>query len=309
MKKLAPIILFVYNRLDHTKKTIEALEKNRLAVESDLYIFSDAPKDKKGQNDVEKVRAYIGNVDGFKNVRIIKRDKNLGLAKSIISGVSEVIKKHGRVIVLEDDLVTAPNFLVYMNEALHVYKNDKRIYSVTGYNHPSSLMKIPSSYKHDVYLCPRAASWSWATWKDRWKDVDWDIKDFKEFKKNKRKQKEYNYSGDDKTNMLIAQMKGMLDSWAIRWDYHHFKKGAFCLYPVRSLIDNVGHDGTGVHCGKSDKYKNKLVENEINFVPNIVFNKEIVEEFRKIYKVNFISYVKMQIAKSPAYKIIKKIIK
>ena len=305
--ELAPILVFVYNRPEHTKKTIEALKKNKMAKDSLLFIFADASKNKYSVDNVNKVREYLKTIDGFKRVEIIERKNNFGLAKSIIMGVTEIINKYGKVIVLEDDLVTASNFIEYMNEALVLYEKDKRIYSVTGYNHPPSLMKIPTDYRYDVYLCPRAASWSWATWKNRWNTVDWEVKDFNEFVKDKKRQRAYNYSGDDKTNMLISQMKGLLDSWAIRWDYHHFKNDAFCVYPVVSLVDNIGHDGTGVHCGKSIKYRNNIMDNKIRLRERVEFNSDIVGEFRKVYKANLISRIKMLIAKSFLYKVIKKI--
>ena len=181
MKNLSPIVLFVYNRLEHTKRTVGALKKNKLAKESQLYIFSDAPKNDEAVPMVKQVRKFIKKVDGFKKVEIIERNKNFGLANSIITGVTEVINKHGKVIVLEDDIVTSPAFLVYINRLLEVYKNNKKIYAITGYNQPSRIMKIPKDYPYDVYFHPRAASWSWGTWKDRWNKADWEVKDFEKF--------------------------------------------------------------------------------------------------------------------------------
>jgi hypothetical protein len=149
-------------------------------------------------------------------------------------------------------------------------------------------MKIPKNYKNRIYISPRAASWSWATWLDRWLKADWEVRDFNLFIKNKKLQKLYNYSGDDKTEMLISQMEGKIDSWAIRWDYTHFKNNAYCVYPVKSFVSNTGFDGSGVNCRieNSEKFSNLIdnVEFDFNFIENIKLNKNIINEFRKIFR-------------------------
>jgi hypothetical protein len=284
--KLAPIILFVYNRPKHTKKTVDALKKNKLASNSILYIFSDYPKKEEHIKDVKKVRKYIHTIKGFKEIHIIERKQNYGLAKSIIEGTTEVITKYERVIVLEDDLITSPAFLTYMNFLLNKYENEKRIFSVTGYNFPSKIIKIPKEYKYDIYFNPRASSWSWGTWKDRWEDVDWEVKDFKEFSKNKKLKKEFNQGGEDMYNMLKKQIQGELDSWAIRWCYHHFKNNAFCVYPIKSYISNIGLDGSGVHCGTNNRFSQKYLNLKVKFkLPPIVeLNSKMINNFRKVYK-------------------------
>lgn len=286
--KLAPVALFVYNRPVHTRKTIESLLDNNLSSQSILYVFSDAQKREEDVSKVEAVRNYIHSIKGFKEIHLIERKKNLGLAKSIISGVTEVVNKYGTVIVVEDDLVTSPKFLKYMNYLLNEYESHKNIFSVTGYNHPKSLMKIPDKYPYDVYFNPRACSWSWGTWKDRWDHADWDVTDFESFIQNKNVQKKFNYSGEDKSEMLMKQMRGEIDSWAIRWDYTHFKNDAFCVYPVKSYIDNIGNDSTGVHCGESTKF-NQLHLNLLEtptIPPEIEINHEMMGNFRKVYKKN-----------------------
>jgi hypothetical protein len=300
--KLSPIILFVYNRPEHTQKTVEALQKNKLAKESLLYVFSDGPKGEGDVSKIKEIREYLRTIKGFKKVEIFESDKNKGLANSVISGVTKIINKHGRAIVLEDDLITSPNFLVYMNKLLNKYEKEKKIYSITGYNFPEKIMKIPKDYKFDVYFNPRAASWSWATWKDRWEKADWEIKDFENFKKSKKLQKKFNLGGEDMSEMLISQMEGKLDSWAIRWCYHHFKNKAFCIYPTESYVNNIGLDGSGVHCGVNYKYQNKNLSKTFGLkTPSkIELNEKIVNNFKNIFYKNF--------AKKIFYKI-KKIIK
>ena len=181
MQELAPIVLFVYNRPWHTKKTIEALKNNELAGESDLFIFADNSIDEKNKKSVDAVRTYVKNIDGFKDVNIIERESNFGLANNVISGVTEVLNRDNKIIVLEDDIVCAGTYLRYMNKLLSYYQYNKKIHSVTGYTYP---IEIPVDYNYDVYFSPRASSWGWGTWKDRGETVDWKVKDYDNFIKN-----------------------------------------------------------------------------------------------------------------------------
>ena len=297
--KYSPILLFVYNRPGHTKKTVEALRKNKLAQKSNLFIFSDGAKGMKEKKQVEEVRKYIKSITGFKRIEIIERKKNLGLASSIITGVTKIINKYGKVIVLEDDLVTSPAFLYFMNEILEKYKNSQKVFSITGYNYPVRLMKIPNVYPYDIYFSTRAGSWGLATWKDRWEKSDWEIKDYNNFLSDKRGQKEFNRGGQDMSHMLISQMEGKVDSWAIRWCYSLYKNNGLCVYPTKSYVDNIGLDNTGVHCGKTNKYSNKTLNTKIkiNFPLKIKKNKKIIRNFRKVYKRSLKNYIKTAIKK------------
>ena len=285
---LAPIAFFVYNRQLHTKRSIESLIKNNLADKSDIFIFSDAPKNDNVIKDVKEVRDYIKTISGFKSIEIIEREKNLGLADSIISGVTYVINKYGKVIVVEDDLICLNSFLRFMNDALEFYKDKKKIFSITGYNYPENLMKIPHNYNHDIYFCPRCSSWGWGTWEDRWNKADWGFKDSEKFLKDKKLQKLYSYSGDDKVEMLIAQIEGKIDSWATRWEYTHFKNDAYSVYPVKSLLNNIGFDGTGINSGYDKKYfyTNGFEDfkYDVKFLEEIKLDKGIMKEFKKIFK-------------------------
>ncbi len=303
MKKdnLAPIVLFVYNRPWHTKQTIEALKKNEFAKDSVLYIFSDGPKNKEDELKVKEVRKYVNKISGFKNIEIIENKENLGLANSVIKGVTKIVNKFGRVIVLEDDVASSKSFLIYANFLLVKYENDNSVFSITGYNPPPNLMKIPNNYPYDIYFCPRAGSQIWATWKDQWNKVDWKVKDFNEFRKNKNLQKKFNFSGADKTNMLIRQMEGEIDSWAIRWDYAHFKHHAYCIYPVKSYINNIGHDGSGTHSIKSRRNKfiqDTLNNNSIPKLPSkIELNNQLMKNFKKVYKTNIFKKILFKMIK------------
>ena len=248
----APIVLFVYNRVDHTKNIITSLSKCPEAKTSELFIFSDGPKNDNANEKVQQVRRYI-NLEEiselFGKVTIIESSVNKGLANSVISGVTQVINKFGKVIVVEDDNIVAPSFLRFMNDALDFYGDNKRIWSIGGYCLP---IAIPSDYHHDVFVMDRGSSYAWATWKNRWDIIDWEIKDFNSFMANGKLRRAFNKSGDDRCYMLEAQMKGRIDSWAIRFTYNAFMNNMLFVLPIRTLVSNNGNDGSGIHVNKSD---------------------------------------------------------
>ncbi len=290
MQELAPIVLFVYNRPRHLKQTLTSLKQNELAQNSALYIFSDGPKSESDRKFVDEVREIIKAVDGFKTVNIILRDKNLGLANSVISGVSEVIKKYEDVIVVEDDMILSKSFLEYMNKILFFYKHDIKVFSVSGYNFPIS---IPSSYKNEIYFSPRASSWGWATWQNRWDKADWNVTDFNNFIIDRDAVRTFNLGGDDLTFMLKKQVEGKIDSWAVRWCYAHYKNKAYCAYPTKSFVMNIGTDKSGTHLKKTTKYNVELNENSTpqNLPKNIFVNEQILKNFQSFFKKNILQKI------------------
>jgi hypothetical protein len=261
---LAPICLFTYNRLNETRQTIELLKKNSLAEESVLIIFSDGPKNNKEISKVDKVRKYLRSVNGFKSVSILESNKNKGLANSIISGVTSIIEKYGKAIVVEDDLILAENFLSFMNESLNYYVDEPKVFSISGF---SVKLNIPADYEYDNYFWGRAHSWGWATWKDRWTTIDWDIKDFKKFQSDRKLRKEFNQWGTDLSGMLMKSQKGLIDSWYIRFAYNQHKKRKLTVYPITSKVINNGFTGDATHC---DTYNRIKVEFDTS--KNIKFN-------------------------------------
>lgn len=306
MKRLAPIVLFVYARPEHTKNTIEALSKNELASESQLWIFSDNAKKDKAIENVEKVREYIHSIETkniFKKTKIIEAKNNKGLANSIIEGVTEIINEYGKIIVLEDDLVTSKFFIRYMNEALDFYEKNDNIWSISGYNIP---IDIPNNYEQDVYLSYRGCSWGWATWKDRWNTVDWQVKDYKSFKHNYLKRRRFNRGGPDMAQMLDAQMQGRCDSWAIRWCYEQSKQNKYTIYPVKSLVVNQGLDGSGTHSGNDRSFDVKLNSNIPKLDDNLKINKNITRNFYKKFDYGIRQKIKELLICIGLEKIIKK---
>lgn len=251
--KLAPIVLFVYKRPEQTKRVIEALRENDLAGCSELFIFSDGFRDKQDKESVISVRAYIDKIkdsDWFSSVHIYESNTNRGLANSIISGVSKIISQYGKVIVLEDDLITSPLFLRYMNECLDYFEHDERIWAVCGYTPELQSLK---GYNCDVYLNFRASTWGWATWKDRWMDIDWSVGDYRRFRWNLFERIRFCFGGNDTVSMLKAQMTGKLDSWGIRWCYAQSRRRKLAVAPKRSLVRNIGFDNTGTHSKSADE--------------------------------------------------------
>lgn len=246
--ELAPIALFVYNRPEHTRRTVEALRANELAQQSDLFVFADGAKNEPAVAAVQSVREYVRGMEGFRSVTIIERERNFGLSNSIINGVTQLCDQYGRVIVVEDDVVTAPDFLTFMNHALERYKEEPRIFSVSGFNLP---IATPPSYSYDAFCSYRFMCWGWGTWKDRWQNADWSMKDFPDFIADREKQKRFNRGGDDLSWLLARHMEGKIDSWDTVWAYTHSRHDAFALLSVVSRAYNIGFDGTGVHCRRA----------------------------------------------------------
>jgi hypothetical protein len=278
-----PLLLFAYNRPEHTRQTVEALRANIGASDTVLHVYCDGPKDDSQAATVAAVRSYLRGVDGFKSLVLVERDHNMGLARSVITGVTDLLESHPAVIVVEDDLVTSPDFLKFMNAALTTYQSRSDIFSITGYNYP---LPIPITYPQDAYLSYRSSSWGWGTWPDRWRKVDWAVSDFDQFLEDKKQLALFARGGSDLLPMLKKQMESKLDSWSIRFDYAHFKHDATCLHPVRSRLRNIGFDGTGVHCGVSTEYDVELDREQRRFTlpPDLKIDQDILRIFNQRFR-------------------------
>ncbi len=245
----APIALFVYNRLDHLKSTVEALKLNKLSMFSDLIIFSDGSKLGE-ETAVHEVRNYIHSIDGFKSIKIFEQSTNIGLAESIIKGVSMILENSESVIVIEDDIITSEYFLEYMNTALNLYRNEKKVFHVSGY-----LPNISLDGDEHVFLKP-ASCWGWGTWKDRWSNFNNDSEHFLvKLKANKDLIKEFNHNNSyDYFSHLQLNHEGKLKTWAIFWYLTVFFEKGLCLHPKVSYTRNIGHDGTGQNCKEDNRF-------------------------------------------------------
>jgi hypothetical protein len=288
----APIVLFVYNRPKHTKQTVDALQKNELASESELFIFSDASKNENTIEKVKEVREYIKTIDGFKNITIIEREKNWGLANSIIDGVTKIVNEYGKIIVIEDDLVTSPYFLKFMNEALEMYQDEPMVASIHGYMYP--INGLP-----DTFFIRGADCWGWATWKEKWSIFEKDGQKLLDELSKKKLQKEADFNGAfDYSRMLKDQIKGKNNSWAVRWYMSAFLKEMLTLYPSVSYVRNIGNDESGTHCGATDVFdvvlNQKLYIEKIEPFENIKAKQQI-ECFLNSLKVSFLQKIKLKI--------------
>ena len=282
---LAPICLFTYKRLSETKQTVEALQKNEFAVESDIFIFSDGPKHEKDILLVNDVRKYIKFIRGFRSITIIESERNKGLAKSIIDGVTQIVEKYDKVIVLEDDLITSQNFLSFTNQALDFYEKNSNIFSISGYT-----LNLPSlsKYHKDFYLGVRASSWGWATWKDRWNTVNWEVSDYDKFKWNIFKQFQFMKGGSDLPLMLRRQMNGKIDSWAIRWCYQQFVNKQFTIFPSISKVQCIGFGSTATHTKNYRRFETELdntCKSIFNFEFDIILEIKLLNEFRNKFSI------------------------
>jgi hypothetical protein len=279
----APLLIFTYNRLDTLKEVIYYLKHNSLINETRLFIFSDYAKEKKDIEAVNSVREYLHKLEDFKYIKVIERNENYGLAKNIIYGVTDIINKYEKVIVLEDDLITSSNFLIYMNQALNFYKTDKKIFAISGYTPNLPSLNI---LEHDVYLSYRPSSWGWATWKEQWIGIDWKVNDFNNFIKDKQKIKKFNRGGIDMTRMLKHCMEGKNHSWAIRWSYSMYKQDKYCIYPKISKVQNIGFGKDATNCTGINIYKTNIDKsNKLNFIfqRNIQIDKQLIKEFKYIF--------------------------
>ena len=291
----APVIMFVYNRADHFMRTYEALATCYGAKETELFIFSDGAKNEGASEGVKKVReAAQGFVSSgaFKNIQIFESETNKGLARSVIDGVTAIIEKYGRAIVVEDDCVASPYFLEYMNNCLNYFENDKAIGAISGY---APAIDFSENYDKDIFTACRSCSWTWATWKDRWQGVDWELNNMSDFYKSPALIKKLNSNGSDRFMRLYRQTKGNGSSWSVRFGAHLVKNGQLTVYPRYSYISNIGCDESGVHSRNEDAEKmrvdlSKAIAQPI--IEKVELNPTIQKTLKKHYSYGLLSEAK-----------------
>ena len=295
----APIIIFVYNRADHFIQTYNALASCKEAKKSELFIFSDGAKNEAGKEKVNEVRAAvtaIKNNGDFRSVTVTESPVNKGLAASVIAGVTEIINRYGKVIVVEDDCKVSPFFLSFMNNALEFYKDNHKIGSIAGY---TPMIDLPSDYSNDVFAAYRSCSWTWATWADRWESVDWELKDIKDFYNSPKLIRRLNSNGSDRFMRLYRQTKGNGSSWSVRFGAHLVKNNLLTVYPRYSYNSNIGCDESGVHSKSDDAKKmrvdlSKAIENLT--LTDVEIDSRIQKIMKKHYSYGIASEVKKLIA-------------
>lgn len=296
----APLILFVYNRYDNVHQSLTALSKNTLARFTDIYIYSDGPKNSVDAQKVSDVRSLIHSElwkSYFSNIYIIEAIENKGLANSIISGVDSIIRKTKKAIVIEDDCISSPDFLKFMNDCLDYYEKSENIWSIGGY---SPNMTFPADYKYDVYLMGRTCSYAWATWLDRWEKVDWNLNHYVKFHFNLKQRKAFDKYGMDRSKMLDLQYLGKKNSWAIRFCFAMYCNEMYTIYPRITRIANKGYnEGTHVNAESKNgsKFEVKLSNTPHEYVlsKDISLDERIVKSFSSLFKRNrlklFVAYI------------------
>ena len=281
MSERAPLALFAFKRPDLLRQTVEALQKNAEARESFLYVFIDGPRRDDEKSKVDEVEAYCRAISGFKQIFIQRQTANRGLAKSIIAGVTEVVNQHGQVIVVEDDLVTSPYFLRYMNEALEKYRYQDQVISIHGYVYP-----VQDSLPETFFL-KGADCWGWATWARGWKYFESDGRRLLVELKSRGLKKRFDFDGAyPYVKMLEDQIAGRNDSWAIRWNASAFLRDKLTLYPGRSLVHNIGFDSSGTHCADGAQFDVQLADRPLQLADISVEESEVAFEKIKKYLVS-----------------------
>lgn len=315
----APVLLITFNRPEHTRRTLEALLLQR---PNELYIFQDGPRDDNADDLIkcQLVREVIDNqlsrVSFELNIHKHYSNENRGCRDAIIYAISSVLKEHESVIVVEDDIITSPAFLSYMNVALEYYKDNKSVYSISGHSHSPCKFKVPDTYTYDVFASPRLFNWGWATWRDRWEKVDWSMSYYDAFIKNPAQIEAFNRGGDDLLLMLIDEKEGKSSAWDIQFAFDHFKHHAISIVPCISYTKNIGCDGSGTHCGST------VVESDevlcTNYDPKLLdvlyFDKEIINSLHNVFArksrpfwQRAINYIARKLGKKAPFVIKKKV--
>ena len=281
MNNLAPIVLFTYNRLEHTKQTITALQRNKLAKESELFIYSDGFKNKNDKTQVLEVREYLETINGFKRIKIIEQNKNLGLAESIIEGVTEIINIYGKIIVVEDDIVTSPNFLDYMNKSLSLYKEEEKVWHISAWNYPIERINNEDTFLWRVMNC-----WGWGTWKDKWSNYE---KNTNKLISSFNKDDIYKFNLEGSHNFwgqVLDNQSNKINTWAIFWYATIFKNNGLCLNPTKTLVDNIGFESNATHCRIKKSYKDHINNKKLSFTKNIAEHLKYLKKVKQYMNIS-----------------------
>ena len=289
--ELAPVVLFTYNRLEHTKKTVEALQQNVLAADTKLFIYSDAPKNEGAKDSVAAVREYLRSVTGFKKIEIIEREENWGLARNIIDGVTKIVNEYGRIIVLEDDIVTSRYFLQYMNDALRIYESEPQVMAVSSYCWAKEKTNLPETFFLDWFNC-----WGWATWKDAWSKFERNPKNLIKYH-NMKKDKHFNMNGTENMWAQVEQnVSGKIYTWAIFFYSSIYINKGLVLFSNEDLSLNIGMDDSGEHCGNDELGIYKTV---LKSVPVKNYSKEYFSNINGEKNIEKTNLIKMDFYRLP----------
>lgn len=247
------IVLFAFNRPNLLQQALSALAANDLADTASLTIFCDGPRNEKDEPNIRSVRELAKNARGFATLEVVEHNQNMGCAASVIHGLTEMFRLHERLIVIEDDIVTSPYTLRFLSDGLAHYEDNEKVFNIAAWTPPHIIRHLPTGYPYDVYAIPRFNCWGWASWRDRFQSIDWEVTDYQEFKNSPQLRNAFNAGGNDLSTMLDEQMQGKIDAWDIRADYTRFKKNMLGINPVRFYALNIGM-GSGTHTTESTTY-------------------------------------------------------
>lgn len=316
----SPVLLILFNRPEHTRRTLESLLLQR---PNELYIFQDGPR-ANNNNDVKNCQLVKEEIDNqlqlFPYDIIVHKHYskiNRGCRDAIIFAITSVLKEHESVIVVEDDIITSPAFLSYMNKALNYYKENKTVQSISGHSHSPEKFRIPKGYNYDVYASPRLFNWGWGTWRDRWEQVDWSMSYFDEFMRHPEQIEAFNRGGDDMTPMLLDEKEGRSSAWDIQFAFDHFKNHRVSIVPCETYTYNIGLDGSGTHCENLTTYQGILELNQNgnpHFLDTIYFDKQIMNLQYNVFTYKqrpmwqrVINFLARKLGKEPPFVIKKKV--
>ncbi len=281
----SPICLFAYNRPAEFEQTVEALKQNYLASESELFVFLDGPKDEFNVVNTRAVEEIANSICGFKSVVVYKSETNKGLANSIIEGITKIFELHETVIVLEDDLITSPNFLDFLNQGLVHFKDNEKIFSISGWSLDLPALKHSN---HDYYCHYRLSSWGWGIWKDRWKKIQWEKSYFETFKKDSSLRRNFGKISADMPQMLLDYLNSTNNSWAIRACYRQFELGMYTIAPTRTKVNNIGFGSKATHTKNKNRFDQKLdstLQRTFEFRPFLAASPKTIDQFRFKYSL------------------------
>jgi len=318
MCEIAPILLVTFNRPEHTRQTIDALRVQQPPI---VYVFRDGPRieNASDKENCALVREAVEKgIDWPCELYKVFSETNRGCRDAIIFAITEVLKRHESVIVVEDDIITSPAFYSYMCKALEYYKDRKTVFSISGHSHSPSKFAVPRDYDYDVFASPRLFNWGWGTWRDRWEQTDWYFSYYEDFMKHPFEQKAFCRGGDDLLPMLVAEREGRSSAWDIQFAFSHFANHAISIVPCLSYTYNIGMDGSGTHCHSASAVENDkeaLNQNDNpRFLDNLYFDSRIinllhstfVRKRRPIWQ-KAINYVARKLGQVPPFVIKKRV--
>ena len=269
MSNSTAIAVFLFNRPEHTKLMLQSLSECDNAGKYKILVFLDGPRDQADIPKIEEVGLVLSEFEEILDLHVTVHSKNLGLAESVISGVTKVLRSYDSVIVLEDDLILNPVALNFLDQAVSLMKLNSEIFSASAYS-PVDLRESPShqDMAYDGYFANRTHSWGWAITQTNWSRIDWKLQNLNDALRDRGVLDFFVKGGSDLIPMLIEQLKGNINSWAIRMAFQAAIFREYTLYPSATLVRNIGFDGTGVHCGVNEQIQNQKLD--LSFTPDLM---------------------------------------